>query len=178
MLHVLSRYMHVATGIVWSCWACMYHINNIIHVCTCMHHVKNHRAGLRHPSYAEPGKPCFTGTVYLPEKCFHFEIYADSRDERRWEGIITVANQERGLADPRVSHDKRLVHVVEVGVDSCVQALHVLHITCHVCLRRGWIVCSTYSVEKVVCGRTQLPILELSSSLPILWKATSVPQKD
>ena len=73
----------------------------------------------------------YSTVLGVPEKRLHFEINSDCRDEWRRESVIAVANQKRGLADPWVPHDQGLVHVVEVGIDSCVETLRVLQIAGH-----------------------------------------------
>lgn len=67
--------------------------------------------------------------LVLPEHCFDFEIDPDRGDEGGREGVVCVAEEERGLAHGGVPDDQQLEHVVKVLV--CGILLPGLALGCH-----------------------------------------------
>ena len=57
--------------------------------------------------------------LVLSEYSLHFEVDTNSADEGRGEGIVSVPEEEGGLAHRAVPDDEQLEHVVEVLV-GCV----------------------------------------------------------
>lgn len=67
----------------------------------------------------------------MSEDRFHLKIDAHGRYEGRGEGIVRVAEQERGFAYGRVADDQQLEHVVKVLVRGLLLKFRILarHLT-------------------------------------------------
>lgn len=69
--------------------------------------------------------------LVMAEDSLDFEVDAYGGDEGGGEGVVSVSEEERSLADAAVAYDKQLEHVVKVLVSCIFLPLGLALTTCH-----------------------------------------------